>query len=68
LRYIEGEQDLGSVLDAQDLLTDAEDAQVLAAQEELFARIALYRAAGGSRAGTLAAAPDAPPRLSYRPL
>jgi NodT family efflux transporter outer membrane factor (OMF) lipoprotein len=65
LQYIEGEEDLLSVLDAQQLLNDAEDARVLATQEQLFARIALYRAAGGARAGTLARANSAPPKLAY---
>lgn len=65
LQFIEGEEDLLSVLDAQDLLTDAEDARVLARQEQLFARIALYRAAGGAQGGLLARADAAPPRLAY---
>jgi outer membrane protein TolC len=65
LQYIEGEEDLLSVLDAQQLLNDAEDARVLATQEQLFARIALYRAAGGARAGPLARADAVPPRLAY---
>lgn len=49
-RYIEGEEDLQVVLDAQQLLGDAEDAQVLGQQEQLFAQIAMYRAMGGHRA------------------
>ncbi len=46
-RYIEGEEDLRTVLDAEQLLGDAEDAQVLGQQEQLFAQIAMYRAMGG---------------------
>ncbi|MEO6153190.1 MAG: efflux transporter outer membrane subunit [Croceibacterium sp.] len=64
LRYIEGEEDLLSVLDAQQLQNDAEDAAVLASQEQLFARIALYRASGGARAGMLARA-GGNPRIAY---
>ncbi len=47
VRYIEGEEDLLSVLDAQTSLSDAEDAQVIGWQERLFAQIALYRSTGG---------------------
>ena len=47
VRYIEGEEDLLSVLDAQTSLSDAEDAQVIGWQERLFAQIALYRSMGG---------------------
>ncbi len=47
VRYIEGEEDLLSVLDAQTSLSDAEDAQVTGWQERLFAQIALYRSMGG---------------------
>lgn len=50
-RYIEGEENLQVVLDAQQLLGDAEDAQVLGQQEQLFVQIALYRAMGGYRPG-----------------
>jgi outer membrane protein TolC len=64
LQYLEGEEDLINVLDAQQLLNQAEDAAVLAMQEKLFARIALYRAAGGLRAGTVAQA-TGEPRLAY---
>ena len=47
VRYIEGEEDLLSVLDAQTSLSDAEDAQIIGWQERLFAQIALYRSMGG---------------------
>ena len=47
VRYIEGEEDLLSVLDAQTSLSDAEDAQVVGWQERIFAQIALYRSMGG---------------------
>ena len=47
VRYIEGEEDLLSVLDAQTSLSDAEDAQVIGWQERLTAQIALYRSMGG---------------------
>lgn len=47
VRYIEGEEDLLSVLNAQTSLSDAEDAQVIGWQEQMFAQIALYRAMGG---------------------
>ncbi len=50
VRYIEGEEDLLSVLDAQTSLSDAEDAQVIGWQERIFAQIALYRSMGGSSA------------------
>jgi outer membrane protein TolC len=63
LQYIEGEEDLLNVLDAQQLLNQAENAAVLATQEQLFARIALYRAAGGFHAGPLTQAPN--PRLAF---
>lgn len=48
VRYIEGEEDLLSVLDAQTSLSDAEDAQVIGWQERIFAQIALYRSMGGN--------------------
>lgn len=47
VRFIEGEEDLLSVLDAQTSLSDAEDAQVVGWQERLFSQIALYRSMGG---------------------
>jgi outer membrane protein, multidrug efflux system len=47
VQYIEGEEDLQVVLDAEQWLNDAEDAQVLSWQERQLAQIALYRASGG---------------------
>ena len=47
LQYIEGEADLQFLLDAERELVEAEDARVVAAQEQLDAAIALYKAAGG---------------------
>ena len=47
VRYIEGEEDLLSVLNAQTSLSDSEDAQVIGWQERMFAQIALYRSMGG---------------------
>lgn len=52
VRFIEGEEDLLSVLDAQTSLSDAEDAQVIGWQERLFSQISLYRSMGGYQAGT----------------
>lgn len=49
-QYIEGEEDLQVVLDAEQLLGDAQDAEALTQQEQLFAQIAMYRAMGGYRA------------------
>jgi len=46
-QYIEGEEDLWTQIDAEQLLANAEDAQVLSLQERLLAGIALYRAMGG---------------------
>lgn len=46
-QYIEGEEDLWTQIDAEQLLANAEDAQVLSLQERLLAEIALYRAMGG---------------------
>lgn len=54
LRYIEGEEDLQSLLDAQQFLADAEEAQALALQAQIAARIALYRAMGGLQGPVLA--------------
>lgn len=48
-QYIEGEEDLQVVLDAEQFLGDAQDAEVLGHQEQLFAQIAMYRAMGGYR-------------------
>jgi multidrug efflux system outer membrane protein len=64
-QYIEGEQDVRYLLDAEQQLNDAEDAQVVAVQEQLAARIALYRAAGGFRGAALAQANAQSPRLAY---
>ena len=52
VRFIEGEEDLLSVLDAQTSLSDAEDAQVIGWQERLFSQISLYRSMGGYQPGT----------------
>lgn len=49
-QYIEGEEDLWTQIDAEQLLANAEDAQVLSLQERLLTQIALYRAMGGFRA------------------
>ena len=57
VRYIEGEEDLLSVLDAQTSLSDAEDAQVIGWQERLFAQIALYRSMGGFSARSVEVLP-----------
>jgi NodT family efflux transporter outer membrane factor (OMF) lipoprotein len=48
LQYIEGEADLRFVIDAQQLLVQAEDARALTVQERMNAAIDLYRAMGGS--------------------
>ncbi|MEA3046169.1 MAG: hypothetical protein QOJ53_501 [Sphingomonadales bacterium] len=48
LQYIEGEADLQRVLDAEQRLTEAEDARALAMQERLEAGIDLFKAMGGS--------------------
>jgi NodT family efflux transporter outer membrane factor (OMF) lipoprotein len=48
LQYIEGEADLRFVIDAQQLLVQAEDARAIAVQERLNAAIDFYRAIGGS--------------------
>ncbi len=61
LQYLEGEADLQNLLDAQQFLSDAEEAQVLASQDRFDALIALYRAMGGHDATV---ASDAP-RLAY---
>jgi NodT family efflux transporter outer membrane factor (OMF) lipoprotein len=51
LQYLEGEADLQRVLDAEQLLVRAEDAQAVARQERLEAAIDLYKALGGSPRG-----------------
>lgn len=48
-QYIEGEEDLWTQIDAEQLLANAEDAQVLSLQERLLTQIAMYRAMGGFR-------------------
>lgn len=48
LQYLEGEADLQRVLDAEQLLVQAEDARAVALQERLEAAIDLYKAMGGS--------------------
>jgi len=48
LQYIEGEADLRFVIDAQQLLVQAEDARAIARQERMNAAIDLYRAMGGA--------------------
>jgi hypothetical protein len=53
-QYIEGQEDLWTQIDAEQLLANAEDAQVLSLQERLLAGIALYRAMGGYRPADLA--------------
>lgn len=47
-QYIEGEEDLWTEIDAEQLLADAEDAQVLSREEQLLEQIAMYQAMGGS--------------------
>lgn len=47
VQYIEGEEDLQNVLDAETSLSRAEDAQAVGRLERLFAGIALYRSMGG---------------------
>jgi len=48
LQYIGGEADLQRVLDAEQRLTEAEDARAVALQERLEAAIDLFKAMGGS--------------------
>ena len=47
VQYLEGEADLRHLLDAQDLLIDAQDAELVSRQERLEAAIALYRVTQG---------------------
>jgi outer membrane protein TolC len=49
-QYIEGEEDLWTQIDAEQLLANAEDARVLSVQERLLTQIAMYRGMGGFRA------------------
>lgn len=48
IQYLEGEEDLRTLIDAEELLGEAEEAQALLWQERMFAQIALYSAMGGS--------------------
>jgi len=48
LQYMEGEADLQRVLDAEQRLTEAEDARAIALQERLEAAIDLFKAMGGA--------------------
>lgn len=48
IQYLEGEEDLQTLIDAEELLGEAEEAQALLWQEQMFAQIALYSAMGGS--------------------
>jgi multidrug efflux system outer membrane protein len=48
LQYVGGEADLQRVLDAEQRLTEAEDARALALQERLEAAIDLFKAMGGA--------------------
>lgn len=48
LQYIEGEADLRFMIDAQQMLVQAEDARAIAIQERMNAAIDLYRALGGA--------------------
>ena len=48
LQYIEGEADLRFMIDAQQMLVQAEDARAIATQERMNAAIDLYRALGGA--------------------
>ena len=57
-QYLEGEEDLRTLIDADELLSEAEEAQILAWEEQLLAEIALYQAIG-ARAAISAPAPDA---------
>ncbi len=45
-QYLEGEEDLRTLIDAEELLSDAEEAQVLVWQEEMLTQIGLYQAIG----------------------
>jgi NodT family efflux transporter outer membrane factor (OMF) lipoprotein len=51
LQYIEGEADLRFVIDAQQMLVQAEDARAIATQDRMNAAIDLYRALGGNPHG-----------------
>lgn len=45
-QYLEGEEDLRTLINAEELLSDAEEAQVLLWQEQMLTQIGLYRAIG----------------------
>ncbi|MBX9796959.1 TolC family protein [Sphingomonas sp.] len=47
VQYLEGDADLRHLLDAQDLLINAQDAELISRQERLEAAIALYRVSRG---------------------
>lgn len=53
-QFIEGEEDLWTQIDAEQLLANAEDALVLNMQERLLMQIGLYRAMGGYRPWSVA--------------
>lgn len=53
-QYLSGEEDLNILLDAEELLGDAEEARILVLQEIIFAQIGLYLAAGGTQASVAA--------------
>lgn len=53
MQYLEGDADLRTVLDAQRLLVQAEDARALVLQERLNAAADLYEAMGGAPQGTV---------------
>lgn len=55
LEYLEGEEDLRFVINAEELLGQAEEAKVLLQQERLFAQISLYSALGGRAVPGIAA-------------
>jgi multidrug efflux system outer membrane protein len=68
MQYLEGEADLRTVLDAQRLLVQAEDARALVLQERLAAAADLYEAMGGAPQGAAyAAALDPAPAPSPSP-
>lgn len=52
IQYLEGEEDLQTLIDAEELLGEAEEAQALLWQEQMFAQIGLYSAMGGAGTGS----------------
>ena len=62
IQYLEGEEDLQTLIDAEELLGEAEEAQALLWQERMFAQIALYSAMGGYLASGATPLPPAPAR------